>query len=185
MTPASGWPLPVIQPWQGIMPRIHPTAFVAGGVLLVGDVEIGRDSSVWFGSIVRGDVHAIRIGEETNIQDGCILHVTRGKWPLTLGDQITVGHRVTLHGCTVHSRCLIGMGAVVLDGSDIGEGAIIGAGSVVTEGSVVPPRTMAVGVPARVRRKITDEEWEEGAIRAAHYVEYARQYARERRDPGG
>ena len=182
--PAPSWSLPVIQPYRGISPRIHPSAFVAGGVLVVGDVEIGRESSVWFGSIVRGDVHFIRIGEGTNIQDGCLLHVTRGRWPLTLGDQITVGHRVTLHGCTVRSRCLIGMGAIVLDGSEIGEGAMVGAGSVVTEGTVIPPRTLALGVPARVKREITPEEWEASVIRAARYVEYARQCARENRGEG-
>jgi len=173
------WTRPVIQPFGGISPRIHPEAYIAGGVLILGDVWLGRDSNVWFGSILRGDVHYIRIGERTNIQDCCILHVSRGKWPLNMGDDITVGHRVTLHGCTVHSRCLIGMGAVVLDGCEIGEGAVVGAGSVVAPGTVVPPRVLVMGVPAKVRRRVTDEEWEENTRIAGRYVEYARQYARE------
>lgn len=167
---------PLIESYKGVSPHIHPTAFIAGGVRVVGDVKIGMDSSVWFGSIIRGDVHSIRIGERTNIQDGCILHVTKGKWPLNLGDEITVGHRVTLHGCTVHSRCLIGMGALVLDGSEIGEGAIIGAGSVVTEGTKIPPRTLALGTPARVRRDITEEELENTIRLAGRYVQYAIEY---------
>jgi gamma-carbonic anhydrase len=173
------WSEPVIRPYNGIFPKIHPEAYVAGGVLVIGDVEIGRESSVWFGSIVRGDVHYIRIGERTNIQDGCILHVTRGKWPLTMGDDITVGHRVTLHGCTVRSRCLIGMGAIVLDGSEVGEGAIVGAGSVVAPGTVIPARTLAMGVPARVKRQVTEKEWEESVRLAQRYVEHAREYARD------
>ena len=173
------WRVPVIRPYKGILPKIHPEAYVAGGVLVIGDVEIGRESSIWFGSIVRGDVHYIRIGERTNIQDGCILHVTRGKWPLSLGDEVTVGHRVTLHGCTVRSRCMIGMGAIVLDGSEVGEGAIVGAGSLVAPGTVIPARTLAMGVPAKVKRQITEAEWDESAWLARRYVEHAREYARE------
>ena len=167
---------PLIRAYKGISPSIHPTAFIAGGVRVVGDVQIGRDSSIWFGSIVRGDVHSIRIGERTNIQDGSILHVTKGKWALNVEDEITVGHRVTLHGCTVRSRCLIGMGAIVLDGSEIGEGAIIGAGSVVTEGTKIPPRTLALGTPARVRRNTTEDEWENAARMAKRYIHYAKEY---------
>ncbi len=170
---------PTIRPYKGLSPRIHPTAFIASGVLVVGDVEIGRESSVWFHSIVRGDVHSIRIGERTNIQDSCILHVTKGKWPLFMGDEITVGHRVTLHGCTVQARCLIGMGAIILDGSEIGEGAIVGAGSVVTEGTRIPPRTLALGTPAKVKRDVTEEEWRNTLRLAERYVKYAREYSQD------
>ncbi len=171
--------MPIIRPYKGISPRIHPSVFIAPGAHIIGDVEVGQESSVWFGSLVRGDVHSIRIGVRTNIQDGCILHVTRGKWPLFIGDEITVGHRVTLHGCTVSSRCLIGMGALVLDGCEIGEGSIIGAGSVVAEGTVVPPRTLVLGVPAKVKRDVTETEWENILSLANNYVQYAKEYREE------
>ena len=171
--------MPIVRPYKGISPRIHPSVFIAPGALIIGDVEIGQESSIWFGSLVRGDVHSIRIGERTNIQDSCILHVTRGKWPLFIGDEVTAGHRVTLHGCTVGSRCLIGMGALILDGCEIGEGSIVGAGSVVAEGTVVPPRTLALGVPAKVKRDVNESEWENILSLADNYVQYAKKYREE------
>ncbi len=165
-----------IIPYKGTHPRLHPSVFVADGAVVIGDVEIGQDSSIWFGSVVRGDVHSIRIGERTNIQDCCILHVTEDQWPLFVGDEVTAGHRVTLHGCTIKSGCLIGMGAIVLDGSEIGEGAIIGAGSVVPAGTVIPPGKLALGVPARVRRDVSESERDNAIQLVNKYAQHAKEF---------
>ena len=168
----------LVRPYAGKSPRIHESAFVVESTV-IGDVEIGRESSIWFGSVVRGDVNFVRIGARTNVQDLCVLHVTSGTHPTIVGDEVTLGHRVTLHGCTVKDRCLVGMGAIVLDGATIGEESIVGAGSLVPSGFVVPPRTLAIGSPARVRRPLTDSELAHLARSAANYVGYARQYAAE------
>lgn len=166
----------MILPFQGIFPNIHPTAFIVESAQIIGDVEIGEDSSVWFGSVVRGDVNTIRIGKRTNVQDGSLLHVTRYTHPLRLGDDITLGHGVMLHGCTVKDRCLIGMRAIVLDGAEIGEESIVGAGALVLEGAVIPPRSLAVGVPARIAKKLTEGEIQGILESAQHYLEYITMY---------
>ncbi len=169
----------LIRPFGGKAPRLHDTAFVAETATVVGDVEMGALSSVWFGSVLRADVHFIRIGARTNIQDQCVIHVTRGTHPTVVGDEVTLGHRVTLHGCTVKERCLVGMGATVLDGAVVGEESMIGAGSLVPPGMIVPPRTLALGSPARVKRDLTPEEVASLGAFVRSYVDRARQYLAE------
>jgi carbonic anhydrase/acetyltransferase-like protein (isoleucine patch superfamily) len=144
--------------FKEISPKIHPTAFVTVDAIVIGDVEIGAESSVWFGSIVRGDVNFIRIGERINIQDGCVIHVSSKTHPTVLEDEITVGHRVTLHGCHVESGCLIGIGAILMDGVRVGRNSLVGAGSLLTPGTQIPPRSLVLGSPAKVKRELTDEE---------------------------
>ncbi|MBW1981907.1 MAG: gamma carbonic anhydrase family protein [Deltaproteobacteria bacterium] len=165
--------------YQGMQPQIDPSVYVAPGAAIVGDVVIGRDSSIWFGTVVRADVHYIRIGTRTNIQDLCVLHVTGGTYPLVMGHGITVGHRAIVHGCTVGDGCLIGMGAVLLDGCQIGSEAIVAAGSVVAEGSMIPAGTLAMGVPARPRREVSEKELQRARYAAEHYVELAKIYRKE------
>lgn len=166
----------MIDAFKGIFPEISPTAFIAPSADIIGDVKIGEESSIWYGSVVRGDVHHIRIGKRTSIQDLSMLHVTRLTHPLIIGNEITIGHHVTLHGCTIHDRVLIGMGAVILDGAIISEGSMIGAGSIVTEGTVIPPGVLAFGAPARVRRPLTEKESSFLAQSAQNYVELSRTY---------
>jgi carbonic anhydrase/acetyltransferase-like protein (isoleucine patch superfamily) len=169
----------LIRPWGGKAPRLADGVWVAEGAVVVGDVEIGADSSLWFGAVVRGDVNHIRIGSRTNVQDYAVLHVTSRTHPTVVGDDVTLGHRVTLHGCTVRDRCLIGIGAVVMDGAVVGEDSMVGAGSLVPPGMVVPPRMLALGSPARVKRELTQEEVDFFRRSAASYVGYAGQYRRE------
>ncbi|MCM2323972.1 MAG: gamma carbonic anhydrase family protein [Oligoflexia bacterium] len=160
----------MILPHHGKWPRIHETAFVAPSADLIGEVEIGPHSSVWFQCVVRGDVNWIKIGARTNIQDHSVLHVTRRKHPLTIGDEVTVGHRAALHGCTIGNRVLVGIGAIVLDEAVIGDDSIIGAGALVTKGTRIPPRSLVLGAPARVARELTAEEIAWLAESAENYV---------------
>ncbi|MBX3281985.1 MAG: gamma carbonic anhydrase family protein [Acidobacteria bacterium] len=148
----------MIKKFEDKFPAVHSTVFIAASAEVIGDVEIGEDSSIWFGSVVRGDVNYIRIGERTNIQDNCVIHVSGGTHPTVLGNEITVGHRVLLHGCTVDDRCLIGMGAILMDGVHVGEECLVGAGSLLTPGTIFPPRSLVIGSPARVKRELTAEE---------------------------
>jgi carbonic anhydrase/acetyltransferase-like protein (isoleucine patch superfamily) len=143
---------------------------------IIGNVEIGEASSVWCNVSARGDVHFIRIGRRTNIQDNAVLHVTFQTHPLILGDEITVGHGAVLHGCTIRDRCLIGMGAIVLDGAVVGEESIIGAGAIVTEGKEIPPRSLVVGIPGRALRRVTDEEIKQVLEGMERYVRQAQEY---------
>jgi len=168
----------LLLPYRGLEPRIHPTAWIAPGAAVIGDVEIGPESSVWFGSVVRGDVHRVRIGARTNLQDGCVVHVTRERFPALLGDEVTVGHRAVVHGCRVGDGALIGIGAIVLDGAEIGEEALVAAGALVVPGSAVPARTLVMGAPARPRRSLDAAEVKEQRERALGYVRDAREYAR-------
>jgi carbonic anhydrase/acetyltransferase-like protein (isoleucine patch superfamily) len=160
----------VILPFKGHWPRIHETAFIAPSADIVGDVEIGSHSSVWFQCVVRGDVHSIRIGSRTNVQDLTMLHCTRKKSPLVIGDEVTIGHRVVLHGCTIGNRVLVGMGAVVMDDAVVGDDCIIGAGALVTQGSRIPDGSLAVGSPAKVVRKLKPAELEFLKKSAENYV---------------
>ncbi len=160
----------MILAYRGRWPKIHETSFIAPSADVIGDVEIGEQSSVWFQCVIRGDVHQIRIGNRTNIQDHSMLHVTRVKSPLTIGDEVTVGHRVTLHGCTIGNRILIGMGAIVLDDAEIGDDCIIGAGALVTKKMKIPARSLVYGSPARVIRELTEEELAFLPKSAANYV---------------
>jgi carbonic anhydrase/acetyltransferase-like protein (isoleucine patch superfamily) len=162
---------------RGRRPRLAQGVVVMETAVVAGDVEIGPGSSVWFGAVVRGDVHYVRIGELTNVQDGCLLHVTTDTHPLVIGSRVTIGHGAILHGCTVADGALIGMGAIILDGATIGEEALIGAGALVTEGTHIPPRTLAVGAPAKPRRELTEEELERLRRSALHYRELAADYA--------
>ena len=148
----------MIRPFNNVNPKIHETAFITDDAIVIGDVEIGEDASVWYGSIVRGDVNYIRIGARTNIQDGTIIHVSSKTYPTILEEEITVGHRVTLHGCHVESGCLIGIGAILMDGVRVGRNSIVGAGSLLTPGTQIPPRSLVLGSPARVKRELTDNE---------------------------
>ncbi len=161
----------IIRPFGGSAPRLHPSVFAAEGVVVLGDVEIGEGSSLWFGTVVRGDVNSIRIGARTNLQDLTVVHVTGKTHPTVIGDDVTVGHRVVLHGCTIHDRCLIGIGAVVMDGAVVGPDAIVGAGALVPPGMVVPAGALVLGSPAKVRRALTPDE-------LAHVLDTARRYAR-------
>lgn len=166
----------MLRPYRGRLPAVHPSAFVDETAQIIGDVTIGPECSVWMNVVVRGDVHWIKIGARTNIQDGTIVHVMRGTHPTTLGDDVTVGHGALVHGCTVRDRCLIGMGAIVLNGADIGSDSIVAAGALVVEDTVVPPRSLVMGSPAKVRRSLTDDEVASIRDYAARYVGYRLDY---------
>jgi carbonic anhydrase/acetyltransferase-like protein (isoleucine patch superfamily) len=160
----------MIYPYKDKKPIIDSSALVVDSAHIIGDVEIGEESSVWFNAVVRGDVNYIRIGKRTNIQDGCVLHVARRTLPLIIGDEVTVGHNVTLHACTVGNRCLIGMGSIVMDGAEVGEESIVGAGSVVTQGAKIPAGSLVLGSPGVVKRQLTDDEKRKIRDSANHYV---------------
>jgi carbonic anhydrase/acetyltransferase-like protein (isoleucine patch superfamily) len=169
----------MIRPFRGKHPQIHPTAYVADTAVVIGDVEIGAESSVWFGAVVRGDVFYIRIGARTNIQDGTVIHVTNGTHATILEDEVTVGHNVTLHGCHVERGCLVGMGSIVMDDVRVGAQSLIAAGALVSPGTQIPPRSLVMGVPARVKRPLTDEEVAGLDVYWQNYIEYTKQYKEE------
>lgn len=148
----------MITPFQGMAPRFGQRVFVAPNAILVGDVEVGDEASIWFNCVVRGDVNWIRIGARTNIQDACCLHVTNGRFPLLLEDQVSIAHNVMLHGCTVRRGTLVGMSTTIMDGAEIGEGCLVAAGSLVREGFKAPPHSLVAGWPARVKRDLTHEQ---------------------------
>lgn len=162
--------------YQNFAPQIDSSVFIAAGAHVIGNVAIGAESSLWFNSVIRGDVNWIRIGERTNIQDLSMVHVDSAGWPTQIGDDVTVGHRVILHGCEIGHRVLIGMGAIVMNGVKIGEDAIIGAGALVTEGTVIPPKTLALGSPCKVKRELSDKEIQMIKLSALHYAELAQSY---------
>lgn len=168
----------ILRPFNGHEPVLGSRVFVADNAAIIGDVEIGDDCSIWFGAVLRGDVHRIRIGARTNIQDNCAFHVTTGTWPVSLADEVTVGHSAVVHGCTVERGALIGMGSRVLDGAVVGERALVAAGAVVSEGMHVPPRTLVAGVPAKVKRELTGDELQRLDLSWRHYVELKDQYLR-------
>ncbi|WNM62079.1 gamma carbonic anhydrase family protein [Candidatus Nitrospira neomarina] len=169
----------MLRTYRGIAPSVATSAFIEDTAVVIGDVAIGSESSVWFNAVIRGDVHSIRIGHRTNIQDLCLLHVTHDTHPLTLGDDITVGHHVVLHGCTIHDRVLIGMGAIIMDGAVIEEDCVIGAGALVTRNIHIPSRSLVMGSPAKVNRLLTDAEVQWIKESAANYIRYAQQYVSE------
>jgi carbonic anhydrase/acetyltransferase-like protein (isoleucine patch superfamily) len=166
----------IVLPYGDASPKLGRDVFLAPNATLVGDVFIGDESSIWFGSVVRGDVGWIRVGARTNVQDLCCLHVTGGVANLEVGDEVTVGHGAVLHGCTIGDGCLIGIASSVLDGAVIGEGALVAAGALVPPEMVVPPRTMVRGVPARSVGTVRDDQAQLGALGAKHYVEVAARY---------
>jgi carbonic anhydrase/acetyltransferase-like protein (isoleucine patch superfamily) len=165
-----------IHPFAEKSPRIADDVFVAPGAQIIGDVEIGPGSSVWFNSVIRGDVYWIKIGSRCNIQDLSVIHVTRDTNPTVLEDDVTIGHRAILHGCHVGKGALIGMGSIVMDRANIGEYSLIGAGSLVTEGTIIPPFSLAMGTPCRVKRQLKPEEIEHLKASALHYAELANSY---------
>ncbi len=158
------------------MPRVHPTAYIDESAQIIGDVEIGDASSVWMCVVVRGDVHRIRIGRRTNVQDGTIVHVMRDTHATVIGDEVTIGHGAIVHGCTIEDRCLVGMGAILLNGVTIGQESIVAAGTLLPEGTKVPPRSLVMGAPGKVRRALGDNDVEEIRDYAARYVTYRREY---------
>ena len=161
-----------------LSPDLHPSAWVADSAQVIGQVTMAQDSSVWFGTVVRGDTETIHIGRGTNVQDGCVLHADPGK-PLSLGDGVSIGHQVMLHGCTVGDGTLIGIQSVVLNGARIGKNCLVGAGSLVTEGKEFPDGSMILGSPAKVVRQLTQEQIEGLQYISKHYVDNARRYRSE------
>jgi len=148
----------MIRPYKGVLPRLHESVFVDVSAQVIGDVVMGEESSVWMNAVVRGDVHWIRIGRRSNIQDNTVVHVQNGTHPTTIGDEVTIGHAAIVHGCTIGHRVLVGMGAILLNGSTVGDDSIVAAGSLLTEESVFPPRSLIMGSPAKVKRPLTDRE---------------------------
>lgn len=165
----------MIRAYKGIRPSLGERAWVDVSAQVIGAVELGEDASVWMNTVVRGDVNRIRLGARTNVQDNCVLHVAR-EHPTVLADDVTVGHSVTLHGCTIGRHSLIGIGAIVLNGAEIGEESIVAAGALVTEGMQVPPRSLVMGSPAKVRRELTEEERAGLRRYAENYVRYKDEY---------
>lgn len=162
--------------YKGKKPQIAESAYIAYNATVIGDVEIGDNASIWFGTVIRGDNQPIRIGSGTNIQDNCTMHCNRQD-SMTIGDNVTVGHNVVLHSCTVGDNCLIGMGAIVMDRAVIGENSIVGAGALVTPGKVFPPNSLIVGSPARVKSEVSAEAVESNRKAAAEYMQRAREYS--------
>ncbi len=166
----------MIRTFQGIRTTIPKSCFIEETAVVIGYVVMGEDCGVWFNAVIRGDVHYIRIGNRTNVQDLCMLHVTHDTHPLVIGNDVTIGHHVVLHGCTIHDRVLVGMGAIIMDGAVIGEDSVVGAGALVVEGTVVPPKTLILGSPAKVKRPVTEKELAWIRESAENYVRYAHQY---------
>jgi carbonic anhydrase/acetyltransferase-like protein (isoleucine patch superfamily) len=166
----------MLRPYRGAKPTVHETAFVDTTAQLIGDVVVGEESSVWMNVVVRGDVHHVRIGRRTNLQDGTIVHVMRGTHPTVIGDAVTIGHGVIVHGCTIQDRCLIGMGAILLNGAVIGEESIVAAGTLVPEDMAIPARSLVMGSPGRVRRTLSADEVASLGDYATRYVVYRLDY---------
>jgi carbonic anhydrase/acetyltransferase-like protein (isoleucine patch superfamily) len=176
---------PIIMPYKGMEPQIDSSSWVAPGASVIGDVKIGKDCSIWFGVVIRGDVHKIRIGDRVSVQDLSMIHVTHYKKedksdgsPTIIGNDVTIGHKVMLHGCTIEDACLIGMSATILDDAVIGKESIVGAGALVTKGKKFPPRSLILGSPAKVVRELTDEEVAELYASAKRYVGFMQPYKR-------
>ena len=167
----------MLRAFRSVFPSIDPTAYVDISAQIIGDVHLGAESSVWMNVVIRGDVNRIRIGARTNIQDLTLVHVMRETHPTVIGDEVTVGHSAVVHGCTIEGRCLIGMGAKLLNGCHIGTGSIVAAGALVPEGMVVPPGSMVMGIPAKVKRPLTEAEDASIKWYADNYVRYRLDYA--------
>lgn len=174
----------MIKSYKGIWPKVHPAAFIEDSAQIIGDVEIGEDSSIWFNTVLRGDVHYIRIGNRTNIQDGSVIHVTNALCPTIVEDEVTVGHGVILHGCVVKKRSLIGMGAIVMDNAIVGSDCIVAAGSVVSENSAIESGWLVMGIPAKPKRPLTEKEKAWILRSVNNYVEYKNVYVMEKKNNG-
>ena len=166
----------MLRSFKGVSPRVHPTAYVDASAQVIGDVHIGAESSVWMNAVVRGDVHRIRIGDRSNVQDGTVVHVMNRTHPTTIGNDVTIGHAAIVHGCTLGDRVLIGMGAILLNGATVGSDSIVAAGSLLTEESRFPPRSLIMGSPAKLKRQLTDEEVASILAFSARYVGYRLDY---------
>lgn len=169
----------MIRPYKGITPTIPSSCYVDVSAQVIGDVVLGENASIWMCAVVRGDVHNIRIGANSNIQDCSVLHGMLNKWPVILGDWVTVGHSVTLHGCVIEDRCLIGMGAIILNGARVGHDSIVAAGTLIPEGTVIPPGSLVMGSPGKVRRELTDDEKKSIMTYGTNYLGYKNQYLSE------
>ncbi|HXB54667.1 MAG TPA: gamma carbonic anhydrase family protein [Vicinamibacteria bacterium] len=174
----------MIRAYRGVWPRLGERVYVDVSAQVIGQVELGDHASVWMNAVIRGDVNLIRIGVGTNVQDNCVVHVFRADHPTLIGDHVTVGHSVTLHGCTIGPRCLIGMGATILNDAEVGEECIIAAGTLVPERMKIPPRQLVMGLPARIRRDLTAGERESLRRSADNYIEYKETYLQEAAAPG-
>jgi len=168
-----------IRSFGGKRPVLGRGVFLAETCAVIGDVEIGDETSIWYGTVIRGDVMPIRIGARTSVQDNTVVHVTAGRYGTTIGNDCTIGHGAIIHACTVEDFCLIGMGSVILDGARIGRGSLVGAGALVTPGTDIPPDSLVIGSPAKVKRPINEKEREQIVFGAAHYVELTRRYLAE------
>lgn len=166
----------MLRPYRGVRPRVHPTAFIDDSAQVIGDVELGEHSSVWMCVVIRGDVNRIRIGCRSNVQDGTIIHVMKDTHPAIIGDDVTIGHAAVVHGCVIEDRCLVGMGAILLNGVVVGSGSIIAAGTLLPEGTQVPPRSLVMGSPGKVRRTLSDADLDEIQMYADRYVAYRLDY---------
>jgi carbonic anhydrase/acetyltransferase-like protein (isoleucine patch superfamily) len=169
----------MIRPYKGILPKIAASAYVDSAAHVLGDVTLGERASVWPGAVLRGDVNRIAIGDDTNIQDNSVLHGELDRYPVLLGNRITVGHMAVLHGCVIEDDCLIGIGAIVLNGAVVGRGSVIAAGALVPEGMQIPPDSMVMGAPAKVKRSVTPEEKARFAENAQRYIRYRQDYLNE------
>ncbi len=176
----------IIKPYKGKTPRVDPSAFVAETAVIVGDVEVGANASVWYGVAIRGDINHVRIGADTNVQENTVVHVDLndrglGDCSTVIGERVTVGHGAVIHGCKIGDDCLIGMGAIILSGARIGAGSVVAAGALVKEYQEVPPRSLVAGMPAQVKREVTDSEREQIRKSAQHYVDLSREYLKDRK----
>lgn len=169
----------MIRPFRGIHPQIHATAYVEPSAQVIGDVHLGEEASIWCNATVRGDIHYIRIGDRSNIQDNSVIHVQNGTHPTILEEEVTVGHSVTLHGCYIERGSLVGIGSIMLDDVRIGANSLVAAGSLVSPGTIIPPRSLVMGFPARVKRPLTDEEVARLAMFWQNYVNYTHEYRKE------
>ena len=169
----------MIRSYKGVTPTVPPSCYVDESAQLIGDVVLGENASVWMNAVLRGDVHSIRVGANSNIQDCSVLHGMLNKWPVIVGDWVTVGHSVTLHGCVVEDRCLIGMGVVILNGARIGPGSIIAAGTLIPEGTIVEPRSLWMGVPGKFRKQLNDDDQETILRYGRNYLGYKESYLAE------
>jgi len=166
----------VLRPYRGQLPRVHSSAYVDDSAQVIGDVEIGDESSIWMCVVVRGDFHRVRIGRRSNVQDGSVVHVMKDTHPTTIGDNVTIGHAALIHGCTIENECLIGMGAILLNGVLVGAQSVVAAGALVTEGMKIPPRSLVMGHPAKVKRLLTHSEIAGIQTYADRYVQYRLDY---------
>jgi gamma-carbonic anhydrase len=169
----------MIRPFRGVRPQIHPTAYVDPSAQVIGDVHLGEEASIWCNCTVRGDIHYIRLGDRCNIQDNSVIHVRHGTHPVIVEEEVTVGHSVTLHGCYVERGSLIGIGSILLDDVRIGELSLVAAGSLVSPGTIIPPKSLVMGFPAKVKRPLSEDEVASLAQFWKNYVEYTREYRKE------